>query len=225
MLELAERAGDRELALQARNWRIVDLLELGDAQAVRDELDAYAALAADVRPTRGRCRYGVPRLRCSKAEPPRAPGYRAAPATLGARLAMATPKCSSPSNNSYATSWKDDSPISTRRQQASRAPWPSAPDSRTGMACAPLHFRVAARRARGNRAGPPRLRRCVRRRIRQPSARRQLARCDRRRRPRRGRARRRTALGRGAQPPRTVRRPHDRQGPRRPARPARSPTC
>jgi hypothetical protein len=93
------------------------------------------------------------------------------------------------------------------------------------MACAPLHFRVAARRARGNRAGPPRLRRCVRRRIRQPSARRQLARCDRRRRPRRGRARRRTALGRGAQPPRTVRRPHDRQGPRRPARPARSPTC
>ena len=46
MLELAERASDRELALQARNWRIVDLLELGDGQAVRDELDAYAALAA-----------------------------------------------------------------------------------------------------------------------------------------------------------------------------------
>jgi DNA-binding SARP family transcriptional activator len=49
MLELAERAGDRELALQARNWRIVDLLELGDGEAVRDELDSYAALAADVR--------------------------------------------------------------------------------------------------------------------------------------------------------------------------------
>jgi DNA-binding SARP family transcriptional activator len=49
MLELAERASDRELALQARNWRIVDLLELGDGQAVRDELDAYAALAARAR--------------------------------------------------------------------------------------------------------------------------------------------------------------------------------
>jgi DNA-binding SARP family transcriptional activator len=49
MLELAERAGDRELALQARNWRIVDLLELGNGPAVRDELDAYAALAAAVR--------------------------------------------------------------------------------------------------------------------------------------------------------------------------------
>ena len=49
MLELAERADDRELALQARNWRIVDLLELGDGQAVRDELDAYAALAARAR--------------------------------------------------------------------------------------------------------------------------------------------------------------------------------
>jgi DNA-binding SARP family transcriptional activator len=48
MLELAELAGDRELALQARNWRIVDLLELGDGPAVRDELDAYAALAAAV---------------------------------------------------------------------------------------------------------------------------------------------------------------------------------
>ena len=49
MLELAERAGDRELALQARNWRVVDLLELGDGQAVRNELDAYATLAAEVR--------------------------------------------------------------------------------------------------------------------------------------------------------------------------------
>ena len=49
MLALAERAGDRELALQARNWRIVDLLERGDGPAVRRELDAYADLSADVR--------------------------------------------------------------------------------------------------------------------------------------------------------------------------------
>jgi hypothetical protein len=46
MLSLADRAGDRELALQARNWRIVDLLELGDGPAVRAELDAYADLCA-----------------------------------------------------------------------------------------------------------------------------------------------------------------------------------
>ncbi len=46
MLSLADRAGDRELALQARNWMIVDLLELGDGPAVRAELDAYAELCA-----------------------------------------------------------------------------------------------------------------------------------------------------------------------------------
>jgi DNA-binding SARP family transcriptional activator len=49
MLALAEQAGDRELALQARNWRIVDLLELGDGQAVRQELDGYARLSVKAR--------------------------------------------------------------------------------------------------------------------------------------------------------------------------------
>jgi hypothetical protein len=49
MLELAERAGDRELALQARNWRIADLFEVGDGAAVRDEIGAYAELSAHVR--------------------------------------------------------------------------------------------------------------------------------------------------------------------------------
>ncbi len=49
MLALAQQGGDRELALQARNWRIVDLLELGDGPAVRAELDQYAELAAQVR--------------------------------------------------------------------------------------------------------------------------------------------------------------------------------
>jgi len=49
MLALAERAGDRELVLQARNWRVVDLLEVGDGQAVRDEITAYAELSAEIR--------------------------------------------------------------------------------------------------------------------------------------------------------------------------------
>jgi len=49
MLEVARRAGDRELALQARNWRVADLFELGDGARVNAELNAYAALAADVR--------------------------------------------------------------------------------------------------------------------------------------------------------------------------------
>ena len=49
MLKLARRAGDRELALQARNWRVVDLFELGDGPRVEAELDAYAALAAQAR--------------------------------------------------------------------------------------------------------------------------------------------------------------------------------
>jgi DNA-binding SARP family transcriptional activator len=49
MLELAERAGDRELALQARHWRVVDLFELGDGPALRDEITAYADLSAQVR--------------------------------------------------------------------------------------------------------------------------------------------------------------------------------
>jgi hypothetical protein len=49
MLEVAERAGDGELALQARNWRVADLFELGDGQAVRDEIAAYAELSSEVR--------------------------------------------------------------------------------------------------------------------------------------------------------------------------------
>ncbi len=49
MLDVARRAGDRELALQARNWRVADTFELGDGARVTAELDAYAALAADVR--------------------------------------------------------------------------------------------------------------------------------------------------------------------------------
>jgi tetratricopeptide (TPR) repeat protein len=44
MLELADRAGDRESALQARNFRVTDLLEAGDVSGFDRELEAYAAL-------------------------------------------------------------------------------------------------------------------------------------------------------------------------------------
>jgi DNA-binding SARP family transcriptional activator len=44
MLELADRAGDRESALQARNFRVTDVLEAGDVAGFDRELEAYAAL-------------------------------------------------------------------------------------------------------------------------------------------------------------------------------------
>jgi DNA-binding SARP family transcriptional activator/tetratricopeptide (TPR) repeat protein len=46
MLALALRAEDPGLELQARTWRLVDLEELGDGQAVDAELEAYASTAA-----------------------------------------------------------------------------------------------------------------------------------------------------------------------------------
>jgi DNA-binding SARP family transcriptional activator len=49
MLDLARHAEDNELALQAHNWRVVDLFEIGDGAGVRDEIDAYAAVSADAR--------------------------------------------------------------------------------------------------------------------------------------------------------------------------------
>ena len=44
MLELADRAGDQESALQARNFRVTDVLEAGDVPGFDRELEAYAAL-------------------------------------------------------------------------------------------------------------------------------------------------------------------------------------
>ena len=44
MLMLAERAGDRESALQARNFRVSDLMEAGDISGFDREIEAYAAL-------------------------------------------------------------------------------------------------------------------------------------------------------------------------------------
>ncbi|HEX2105197.1 MAG TPA: AAA family ATPase [Solirubrobacteraceae bacterium] len=45
MLAAAEAAGDRHAMLQARNWRVVDLLELGSVREAAAEIDAYEALA------------------------------------------------------------------------------------------------------------------------------------------------------------------------------------
>jgi DNA-binding SARP family transcriptional activator len=48
MVAAAEAAGDREATLQGRNWRVVDLMELGRIDEAAAEVDAYAALANEV---------------------------------------------------------------------------------------------------------------------------------------------------------------------------------
>ncbi len=45
MVAAAAAAGDREAVLQGRNWRVVDLLELGRMREAAAEIDAYEALA------------------------------------------------------------------------------------------------------------------------------------------------------------------------------------
>jgi DNA-binding SARP family transcriptional activator len=45
MIAAAEAAGDREAVLQGRNWRVVDLLELGRVSEAAAEIDAYEILA------------------------------------------------------------------------------------------------------------------------------------------------------------------------------------
>ncbi len=45
MVAAAGAAGDREALLQGRNWRVVDLLELGHVREAAAEVDAYEALA------------------------------------------------------------------------------------------------------------------------------------------------------------------------------------
>jgi tetratricopeptide (TPR) repeat protein len=49
MVALAERDGDRERALQGRNWRVLDLLERGDHAAARREIDEHGRLADELR--------------------------------------------------------------------------------------------------------------------------------------------------------------------------------
>ena len=46
LLGLAESSGDERLALQGHRWRMIDLLELGDMDAVDIEIDAYMRIAA-----------------------------------------------------------------------------------------------------------------------------------------------------------------------------------
>ncbi|MDP1849276.1 MAG: AAA family ATPase [Solirubrobacteraceae bacterium] len=48
MVAAADAAGDRAAMLQGRNWRVVDLLELGRVSAAATEIDAYEALAEAV---------------------------------------------------------------------------------------------------------------------------------------------------------------------------------
>jgi ATP/maltotriose-dependent transcriptional regulator MalT len=45
MIEAAVAAGDRESVLQGRNWRVVDLMELGEREALTAEIAAYEELA------------------------------------------------------------------------------------------------------------------------------------------------------------------------------------
>jgi DNA-binding SARP family transcriptional activator len=49
LVAAAERAGDVEGELQGRNWRVADLLELGEVDAARAEIDRHEALADRLR--------------------------------------------------------------------------------------------------------------------------------------------------------------------------------
>jgi tetratricopeptide (TPR) repeat protein len=49
VVDLAERAGDRQLACEGRNHRVVALLETGDAAGAAAEIDAHARLAEELR--------------------------------------------------------------------------------------------------------------------------------------------------------------------------------
>jgi DNA-binding SARP family transcriptional activator len=49
LLGLAESSGDERLAIAGHRWRMIDLLELGELDAVDIEIDAYAQIAAQRR--------------------------------------------------------------------------------------------------------------------------------------------------------------------------------
>jgi eukaryotic-like serine/threonine-protein kinase len=49
IVDLAEEVGDRDVEMQARIWRMSHLLELGDVQAVDDELAAFERIAHELR--------------------------------------------------------------------------------------------------------------------------------------------------------------------------------
>ena len=49
MIASPREAGDRHAELQARNWRVADLFELGQMAAFREETERHARLAAELR--------------------------------------------------------------------------------------------------------------------------------------------------------------------------------
>jgi class 3 adenylate cyclase len=51
-VRLAEQSGDAEMAMQGHEWRLVDLLELGQIEEVDAEIEALAALAEQLRQPR-----------------------------------------------------------------------------------------------------------------------------------------------------------------------------
>jgi tetratricopeptide (TPR) repeat protein len=65
VVELAERCGDRALALQGRGLRTADLLELGDQPALRAEIEAYERAATQLRQLH--YLWHVPLLRATQA--------------------------------------------------------------------------------------------------------------------------------------------------------------
>jgi len=65
VVELAERCGDRALALQGRGLRTADLLELGDPAALRAEIEAYERAATALRQLH--YLWHVPLLRATQA--------------------------------------------------------------------------------------------------------------------------------------------------------------
>jgi tetratricopeptide (TPR) repeat protein len=65
VIELAERCGDRALALQGRGLRTADLLELGDPVALRAEIEAYERAATQLRQLH--YLWHVPLLRATQA--------------------------------------------------------------------------------------------------------------------------------------------------------------
>jgi tetratricopeptide (TPR) repeat protein len=50
LVQLAERTGDREMALSERAWRLIDLLELGDIVGVDVELETFTRGAFELKP-------------------------------------------------------------------------------------------------------------------------------------------------------------------------------
>ena len=217
MLELAERGVDRELALQARNWRIVDLLELGDGPAVRAELDTYAELAAQVR---------LPAFAWY------VPLWRATVALLEGRLAdgvelsrraLQLGRRAGDANADvfYAEQYLGRMLVQGRMRDVDPAVGGVVDrrhgpcDQRPGVACVQVHICLVARRTGRTRPGPRGLRGGRRRWLTYPAPRRQLAggavlRC-RGRRP----ARRQRPGGRALRAPRAVHDPDGRDRPRR----------